>query len=87
MSILNEADRIKQIMWVDNTPKMNVNLKNIVQTLEFLKLYSTPIEKMLIDISNLSKEQIIDLSNFQNGVYFVFIKNDNELIIREIIKQ
>jgi hypothetical protein len=43
--------------------------------------------KTLIDWSNENKEQIIDLSNFQNGVYFVFIKNDNGIIIREIIKQ
>lgn len=78
MSILNEADRIKQIMGVDNAPKMNVNLKKIVQTLEFLNLYSSPIEKMLIDISNLSKEQIIDFGLLERGLRKILLKKGDK---------
>jgi len=78
MSILNEADRIKQIMGVDETPKMNVNLKNVVQTLEFLKLYSNSIEKMLIDISNLAKEQIIDFGMLERGLRKILLKKGDK---------
>jgi len=78
MSILNEADRIKQIMGVDETPKMNVNLKNVVQTLEFLKLYNTSIEKMLIDLSNLAKEQIIDFNMLERGLRKMLLKKGDK---------
>ena len=78
MSILNETDRIKQIMGVDNAPKMNLNLKNIVQTLEFLKLYSSSIEKMLIDISNLAKEQIIDFGLLERGLRKILLKKGDK---------
>ena len=78
MSILNEADRIKQIMGVDETPKMNVNLKNVVQTLEFLKLYNTSIEKMLIDLSNLAKEQIIDFNMLERGLRKILLKKGDK---------
>lgn len=42
--------------------------------------------KTLIYWSDESTQQIIDLSKFQTGVYFVVIKSDFEQIIREIIK-
>jgi polyphosphate kinase 2 len=78
MSILNEADRIKKIMGVDETPKMNVNLKNVVQTLEFLKLYNNSIEKMLIDLSNLAKEQIIDFNMLERGLRKILLKKGDK---------
>jgi hypothetical protein len=42
--------------------------------------------KTLIDWSDDNTQQIVDLSKFQTGVYFVLIKSDFEQIIREIIK-
>jgi polyphosphate kinase 2 len=78
MSILNEADRIKQIMGVDETPKMNLNLRNVVQTLEFLKLYNNSIEKMLIDLSNLAKEQIIDFNMLERGLRKILLKKGDK---------
>jgi alpha-tubulin suppressor-like RCC1 family protein len=42
--------------------------------------------KTLIDWSDESMQQMIDLSKFQTGVYFVVIKSDFEQIIREVIK-
>jgi hypothetical protein len=42
--------------------------------------------KTLIDWSDENSQQMIDLSKFQTGVYFVVIKSDFEQIIREIIK-
>jgi alpha-tubulin suppressor-like RCC1 family protein len=56
-----------------------------------LKPFKTKVTDLtgstLIDWSDEKTEQIIDLSIFQGGVYFVVIKNENELIVREIIKQ
>ena len=43
--------------------------------------------KTLTDWSDENTQQIIDLSKFQTGVYFVVIKSDFEQIIKEIIKQ
>jgi hypothetical protein len=43
--------------------------------------------KTLTDWSYENTQQIIDLSKFQTGVYFVVIKSDFEQIIKEIIKQ
>jgi polyphosphate kinase 2 len=65
-------------MGVDETPKMNVNLKNVVQTLEFLKLYNTSIEKMLIDLSNLAKEQIIDFNMLERGLRKMLLKKGDK---------
>ena len=79
MSILNEADRIKKIMGLnEDAPKMNVNLKNIVQTLEFLKMYSQSIEKMLIDLSEISKGQIIDFGMLERGLRKILLKKGDK---------
>lgn len=43
--------------------------------------------KTLIEWSKESTEQVIDLSNFQNGLYFIAIKTEEDLIVKEIIKQ
>jgi polyphosphate kinase 2 len=79
MGLLSEADRIKKIMGLpDEGPKMNVNLKKIVQALEFLKIYSESIEKMLIDISNLAKEQIIDFGMLERGLRKILLKKGDK---------
>ena len=79
MGLLSEADRIKKIMGLpDEGSKMNVNLKKIVQALEFLKIYSESIEKMLIDISNLAKEQIIDFGMLERGLRKILLKKGDK---------
>jgi len=82
MGILSESDRIKKIMGLkesdEGSQKMNVNLKNIVQNLEFLKLYDKSLEKMLIDLSNIAKNQIIDFGLLERGLRKILLKKGNK---------
>jgi hypothetical protein len=47
---------------------MNVNLKKIVEILNFLKINNNKMEKMLIDISSFAKDQIIDFGLLERGL-------------------
>lgn len=83
MELLNEIDKIKNVMGIlkenEDLPKaMNVNLKKFVSTLQFLKLYSRKIEKMLTDISNLAKSQIIDFELMERGLRKVLLKKGDK---------
>jgi len=80
MKLLNEIERIKSVMGfiseeekVSNL-KMNINLKSFVETLQFLKLYNKKIEKMLMDISDYSNNQIIDFDMMNRGLRKVLLK-------------
>lgn len=73
MNILNEElDRIKSVMGLikeeQNTPSINMNLDRVVLTLRFLKLFSPKIEKMLVDISDFAKNQVIDFGMLERGL-------------------
>ena len=74
MSILNEnITRIKSVMGLVNEQdeskdQMNVNLKKVVEILNFLKIYNNKMEKMLIDISSFAKDQIIDFGLLERGL-------------------
>lgn len=52
----------------ESSKQMNINLKKIVNALMFLKLYSKSIEKMLMDISVIAKNQIIDFDLMERGL-------------------
>jgi hypothetical protein len=83
MSLLNEIERIKSVMGVireekEEGPKMNVNLKSFVETLQFLKLYGGKIEKMLMDISKFATNQIIDFEIMNRGLRKVLLKKGDK---------
>lgn len=60
MGILKEQE--------DQKPDLNANLDRIILTLKFLKLYNPRLEKMLIDISDFSKNQVIDFGLLERGL-------------------
>ena len=73
MSLLNEIGRIKSVMGLVNEQyeskdQMNINLKKVVEILNFLKIYNKKMEKMLIDISSFAKDQIIDFGLLERGL-------------------
>ena len=74
MSILNEnIVRIKKVMGLVNEQnesknQMNVNLKKVVEILNFLKIYNKKMEKMLMDLSSFANEQIIDFGLLERGL-------------------
>ena len=58
--------------------KMNVNLKSFVETLQFLKLHSNKIDKMLMDISDYSNNQIIDFDMMNRGLRKTLLKKGDK---------
>ena len=82
MSLLNEIGRIKDVMGLvkedDSRLQMNVNLRKTVEVLKYLKLFNQSIENLLIDISNLSKSQIIDFGFLERGVKKVLLKKGDK---------
>ena len=76
-NLFENIDRIKSVMGLnenDSPLQMNVNLKKTVEVLQYLKLYNNSIEKMLIDISNFAKNQIIDFGLLERGLKKVLLK-------------
>lgn len=59
MGIINEEKDV---------PSMNINLDRMILTLKFLKLFTSRIEKMLIDISQFAKNQVVDFGLLERGL-------------------
>ena len=83
MKLLEQISRIQEMMGVisedQNEPQsMNVNLKNSVETLKYLKLYSDKMETMLMEISSLAKTQVIDFDMFNRGLRKILLKKGDK---------
>ncbi len=82
MGILTEADRIKEIMGIseqkESKKQMNVNLKGTVDTLNYLGLYTGVVEKMLMDLSVIAKDKIIDFKLFERGLSKILLKKGDK---------
>lgn len=70
--LIEELDKIKRVMGIINeekdVPSMNINLDRMILTLKFLKLFTSRIEKMLIDISQFAKNQVVDFGLLERGL-------------------
>lgn len=83
MELLNEIDRIKNVMGViceedKSYDSLNLNLGKTVEVLKRLKLYTKTLEKMLIEISKLSKEQIINFGLLERGLRKVLLSKGDK---------
>jgi polyphosphate kinase 2 len=82
MSLLNEIGRIKSVMGLikeeDSPLQMNVDLRKTVEVLKYLKILNQSIENLLMDISNLSKSQIIDFGLLERGLKKVLLKKGDK---------
>ena len=83
MKLIQEIYNIRSIMGVLNEDKndpqaMNINLKKSVDALTYLKLYGDSIERMLIEISNLAKSQVIDFDMFNRGLRKILLKKGDK---------
>ncbi len=82
MSLLNEIDRVKSVMGLikeeDSPLQMNVDLRKSVEVLKYLKIFNQSIENLLMDISNLSKSQIIDFGLLERGLKKVLLKKGDK---------
>jgi len=85
MNLLNEIAKIKNVMGLKEDddsvvegPYMNVNLKKVVDTLIFLKLYSKKIEKLLQKISVISKDKIIDFDMVERGLRKILLRKGDK---------
>ena len=90
MKLLTEIERIQSIMGVikedeETNLQMNINLGKTVEILKYLRLYNKSIEKMLMEITVLSKNQIIDLGisgvlmSGSGATVFAISKDKNKL--------
>jgi polyphosphate kinase 2 len=82
MSLLNEIDRVKSVMGLikeeDSPLQMNVDLRKSVEVLKYLKIFNQSIENLLMEISNLSKSQIIDFGLLERGLKKVLLKKGDK---------
>jgi polyphosphate kinase 2 len=82
MDFLNEISRIKQVMGINEAEgsgkQMNINLKKVVYTLTLLKLYTKKIEKMLMDLSYLAEDRIIDFDMVERGLRKILLKKGDK---------
>ena len=79
MGILSEADRIKRVMGInEDAQKLDKNLSKVIQALEFLKLYTPTIEKMLLELSSIAKDQIIDFDLVERGLRKILLKKGDK---------
>jgi polyphosphate kinase 2 len=82
MSLLNEIGRIRSVMGLvkeeDSPLQMNLDLRNSIEVLKYLKLYTQPIESLLMDISFLAKSQIIDFGLLERGLKKILLKKGDK---------
>jgi len=84
MALLNELDRIKNVMGIISEEKgvtgrrMNVNLGKTVDILNYLKLYNQKIENMLQAITILAQSQIIDFGMLERGLRKILLKKGDK---------
>jgi len=82
MDFLNEISRIKKVMGINEAEgsgkQMNINLKKVVYTLTLLKLYTKKIEKMLMDLSYLAEDRIIDFDMVERGLRKILLKKGDK---------
>jgi polyphosphate kinase 2 len=57
---------------------MNTNLKDSIDTLTYLKLYTDKIQKLLVEITELSGSQVIDFDMFDRGLRKVLLKKGDK---------
>jgi polyphosphate kinase 2 len=82
MKLLTEIERIQSVMGIikedESKLQMNINLRQTVDILKYLKLYSSKLEKMLMEISYLAKEQIIDFGLIERGLRKILLKKGDK---------
>lgn len=83
MKLLTEIERIQSVMGIikeddESKLQMNINLRQTVDILKYLKIYSKVVEKMLMEISYLAKEQIIDFHLIERGLRKILLKKGDK---------
>ena len=82
MKLLSEIERIQSVMGIikeDETKKrMNINLRKTVDILTYLKLYNKTMENMLMEISVLANEQVIDFGLLERGLRKILLKKGDK---------
>ena len=84
MKLLSEIARIQSVMGIitetdkESNKQMNINLRKTVDILKYLKLYNKTIENMLMEISVLAKEQVIDFGLLERGLRKILLKKGDK---------
>ena len=77
--LIEDIEQIRSIMGLkeqenSDFTELNVHLKRTVDILEYLKIYSPQIERMLSAITKLSQSQVIDFGMLERGLRKVLLK-------------
>jgi len=82
VNLFENIDRIRSVMGLvkeDDSPlQMNLDLRNSIEVLRYLKLYTQPIESLLMDVSFLAKSQIIDFGLLERGLKKILLKKGDK---------
>jgi polyphosphate kinase 2 len=83
MKLLSEIERIQSVMGIikedeETKKQMNINLRKTVDILRYLKLYDKTIENMLMDISYIAKNQVIDFGLLERGLRKILLKKGDK---------
>ena len=84
MKLLSEIERIQSVMGIitedekESKKQMNNNLRKTVDILKYLKLYNKTMENMLMEISYLAKEQVIDFGLLERGLRKILLKKGDK---------
>ena len=79
--ILNQINgiQIRQISGVGNSAAVSIRGSSSKQ----VQLY---IDGQLVETVNMNSEKIIDLSHYKNGMYFVVVRNEGQVMTKKITK-
>jgi hypothetical protein len=83
MKLLSEIERIQSVMGIiteteETKKQMNINLRQTVDILRYLKLYNKTIENMLMEISYIAKNQVIDFGLLERGLRKILLKKGDK---------
>jgi len=88
LSISNEISKLQNNSFkIYPNPTTDILYVNFTKQ-NFKQIYISDITgKILFELLEIQNKTSIDLSNFDNGIYFINIKTDNLILTRKIIKQ
>ena len=83
MKLLSEIERIQSVMGIiteaeETKKQMNINLRQTVDILRYLKLYNKTIENMLMEISYIANNQVIDFGLLERGLRKILLKKGDK---------
>lgn len=85
-SSLDEKHDLLKIFPNPVTDKLSIKTDDALKEISIFDVSGKLVYKTGNDINNMNGDYVIDLADFNNGVYFIKIKSDKNEIIKKIVK-